>query len=183
MNLAEAKELIIRKTQNFSETDRCIKSLERMWNVDEYIDFIQVNSEQEDYQVEHITISDGNLKIKGMLEDAVNDFSLLIVLGDLVLDRAIIMSEIFVTGNLIIKDTVVLDSQGDYGLHVGENITAKNFVELDHFINYSGKFTAENSFERGVTPINTLLDEFIEDEYPLFREIAVAIRETRAVFK
>lgn len=183
MDNITAKKLIENKASNFKEKERCIKSIDRMWRREEVIDFFPKSESINEYEVEHITIIDGDFEINGLMEDAINDHSLLVVLGNLKLNRAIVMSEIFVTKDFVINDTAVFDSRGNYGLHVGGDIIANEFIESDHFINVSGTLKANKIFERGDDPRGIIINDcIIDEEYHKFREIAIRIREGKPIF-
>ncbi|MEN7551501.1 hypothetical protein AAG747_26525 [Rapidithrix thailandica] len=181
MNNLEAKELIRKKALPFKE--HAMQLIDAFWEVENNIDFLPNDTKSDSYQVEHITIVDGNLEIEGLLEDAVNDHSLLIVLGDLSVDRAIIMSEVIVTGNFIIREIAVFDSLGDYTLNVGGDLIAKGYIESDHHENIKGKCEMEKAYSRGEDPNGILVPECIsEGEYHNFVNIAKRIRDKQAVF-
>jgi hypothetical protein len=148
------------------------------------VDFFPASTALDEYEVFDVTLVDGDLHVRGLLTDAANDHSLLIVLGDLHVERAVICSEIIVTGDLLIDQEAVFDSMGDYKLSVGGNVTARGFIESDHGVDVRGEWKLEHCFERGQDAAEVLDEECLdEDGYHLFSEIAGCIREGRSVFK
>ena len=68
---------------------------------------------------ENIILVNGNLKVSGNIEDCIEvDLSFLFVLGNLESDNLFTFSQICITGNLTVKNTIVADSGGDYSLDV-----------------------------------------------------------------
>ncbi len=151
---------------------------------DSAVDFFSGQTSFDDYEVFDVTLVDGDLRVRGLLTDAANDHSLLIVLGDLRVQRAVICSEIIVTGSLVIDEEAAFDSMGDYKLSVGGNVTAKGLIESDHGMDVRGEWKLERCFERGQEASEILDEECLdEDGYHLFSEIAGRIREGSSAFK
>lgn len=151
---------------------------------DSAVDFFSGPTTLDDYEVFDVSLIDGHLLVQGLLSDAANDHSLLIVLGDLHVQRAVICSEIIVAGHLVIDQEAAFDSTRDYKLSVGGNVTAKGFIESDHGMDVRGEWKLERSFERGEEAAEILDEECLdEDAHHLFSEIAGRIREGRSAFK
>ena len=125
-------------------------------DVHDSICFFPENTKLIDYSYD-FTIVDGDLEIVGLLKGERN--SLLIVMGDLYIDRAIIRSEIIVIGNLNVKNIIALDSQGDDSLCVGKDVNARFYVQSDQGEKVKGKWNVNESYERGEDPRDVLVQD------------------------
>ena len=145
--IEEVKSLIEKKATDFKQ--HSIELLDAFWDSENSIDFFSNDTKLENYKVRHISIVNGNLEVD-LLEDVGEDGygSLLIVFGDLIANRAIIVGEVIVMGSMKIEEIVMFEnSSGDYLLSVGKDLIAKNYIEEeDNTDGIKGGFIVENKF-------------------------------------
>ncbi len=85
---------------------------------------------------EKIIIINGNLKVDKIIED--DEFTLLIVLGDVQTTSLITLADIRITGNLTVENIILGDSSNDCQLIVGGNLRTKTIIEGGHWFVVKG---------------------------------------------
>ncbi len=146
INLKEAIDLI--KASGSTFTDQIIKELQAYYSDSKKIKAYQGKTELPELSVDKdIILFNGNLKVKGIVEDCKKcDQSLLIVLGNLEAVSLITLSTICITGDLTIENVILGDSLCNFTLMVGGNINAPTILDYGHSIISKKDIKAEHVY-------------------------------------
>ena len=90
-----------------------------------------------------ITIVNGNLTVNGLIEEGEeNDYSMLVVLGNVNCKNLISTQTIFIIGELNVEHLIVGQSGLDGFLNVDGNVNANTIIESEHNFEIKGEINA-----------------------------------------
>lgn len=183
LSLAEADAIVVARGDGHALAQRARDMLRSGFASDlgDTVAYLDGGAALDRFEVEDVTLVGGDLRISGLLRDTVdNDQSLLIVLGSLEVDRAVIGGEVIVLGDLRVHDTIVLDSMGDYVLSVGGDLTARGLASCDHHIEVRGRARVEFEYKRGMDASAVLNAACLKQGDPGFHDLNEIIARVAA---
>jgi len=159
--------------------------MQMLQDLEEYAEFVEDGSSkillyEGDTVLPYLAVKDdivlvqGNLTVTGILEDCLEvNLSLLLVLGNVTAQHLFTFSQICITGDLIVENTIIADSLHDCSLHVEGDVKAHVILEDGHWFNVKGKVTADDIYASHSAKPRGLLEPNLTDE-ALVDEVKVA---------
>ena len=142
INLKEALKII--KSQKTKFKSDLVETIESFYEISEEIFIYNENTEMSELILNDvITIVNGNLTVNGLIEEGEeNDYSMLVVLGNVNCKNLISTQTIFIIGELNVEHLIVGQSGLDGFLNVDGNVNANTIIESEHNFEIKGEINA-----------------------------------------
>jgi hypothetical protein len=119
---------------------------------------------------ESVIVINGNLVIDETITD--DEFTMLIVLGDLKCKNIVTMANIFVSGNVTIQNVFIGDSILDGVTEIGGDLIVNSIIEIEHTIKIYGELKANfihtfgNSTDKNGEIMPNIVSGVLKDKFP-----------------